>query len=399
MTGQRHRDLPSQLPDRDHWEVVVIGAGPAGSLAARELARCGHEVLLVERSKFPRYKVCGGCLNARAVSVLEAVGLGSILSPQDCHPLTTFQLQTKNRCIRLPLDGMGSVCRSWFDNRLLEEALAAGATSCLGTEARFAAASDTISSFHRWTIGLHQDGREVQRIAARAVVVAAGLSALLPKAPNAWHAWVSPDSRIGIGATFEAPEALHERGVLSMGVSSSGYVGVVRLATGHLNVAAAVSVPQLRACGSLQSTMEDLLTASGLPLPEGENTTTWKGTPLLTRRTTPVGRDGLFLIGDAAEYVEPFTGEGMAAALVSGVAVVPHVRRALKGETEAACRTWCDTHRRLVTRQNRWCRRLAWVLRHPRLASWSAGAVHTFPALSRPVLQHLQRRLTPGEIC
>ncbi len=399
MTAQRHRDLPSRLPDRDHWEVVVIGAGPAGSLAARELARCGHEVLLVERSKFPRYKVCGGCLNARAVSVLEVVGLGHVLSPQDCHPLTTFQLQTKSRCVQLPLDGMWSICRSWFDNRLLEEALAAGAMSCLGTEARFTALSDTVPSQCRWTIGLHRDGREVGRVAAHTVVLATGLSTLLPGTSSQWQTRVDPESRIGVGATLDTHESQYEPGVLSMGVSSAGYVGVVRLATGHLNVAAAVSVPQLRACGSLQTTMEDLLTAAGLPLPKGWNTTTWKGTPLLTRRTRPVGCDGLFLIGDAAEYVEPFTGEGMAAALAGGLAVVPHVRQALEGETEAACRAWCDTHHHLVTRQNRWCRRLTWVLRHPRLARWSARALHAFPALSRPVLQHLQRRLTPGEIC
>src|SRR5262245_23559213 len=46
------------------WDVAVVGAGPAGSLAARELARRGASVLLVDRSPFPRPKVCGSCLNA-----------------------------------------------------------------------------------------------------------------------------------------------------------------------------------------------------------------------------------------------------------------------------------------------------------------------------------------------
>jgi flavin-dependent dehydrogenase len=47
------------------WDVVVVGAGPAGAMAARELARRGAGVLLVDRAQFPRYKVCGGCLNPR----------------------------------------------------------------------------------------------------------------------------------------------------------------------------------------------------------------------------------------------------------------------------------------------------------------------------------------------
>ena len=44
------------------WDVVVVGAGPTGSLAARQLARAGADVLLVDRLSFPRWKVCGCCL-------------------------------------------------------------------------------------------------------------------------------------------------------------------------------------------------------------------------------------------------------------------------------------------------------------------------------------------------
>ncbi|MCA1852304.1 MAG: FAD-dependent oxidoreductase, partial [Beggiatoa sp.] len=61
------------------WDVIVIGAGPAGSSAARLLARAGRSVLLVDKSSFPRYKVCGSCLNGRVLSALEAVGLGALV--------------------------------------------------------------------------------------------------------------------------------------------------------------------------------------------------------------------------------------------------------------------------------------------------------------------------------
>ncbi|HEY7428386.1 MAG TPA: FAD-dependent oxidoreductase, partial [Gemmataceae bacterium] len=61
---------------RRTWDVVVVGAGPAGAMAAHELARRGCAVLLVDRAAFPRWKVCGCCLNGHALVTLQAAGLG-----------------------------------------------------------------------------------------------------------------------------------------------------------------------------------------------------------------------------------------------------------------------------------------------------------------------------------
>ena len=58
------------------WDAIVIGAGPAGAFTALQLARAGARTLLVDRKPFPRAKVCGGCVNARAVAILERAGLG-----------------------------------------------------------------------------------------------------------------------------------------------------------------------------------------------------------------------------------------------------------------------------------------------------------------------------------
>ncbi|MHC5542449.1 FAD-dependent monooxygenase, partial [Singulisphaera rosea] len=60
------------------WDVIVIGAGPAGALSALLAARSGLSTLLVERKRFPRPKVCGTCLNRSAVELLESLGLGEI---------------------------------------------------------------------------------------------------------------------------------------------------------------------------------------------------------------------------------------------------------------------------------------------------------------------------------
>src|SRR5882724_2418075 len=62
------------------WEVIVIGAGPAGAMAAYELARRSLRVLLVDKSAFPRPKVCGCCLNGQALALLQTRGLGHVIN-------------------------------------------------------------------------------------------------------------------------------------------------------------------------------------------------------------------------------------------------------------------------------------------------------------------------------
>lgn len=59
--------------------MIVIGAGPAGALAAHLLARRQLRALLVEKRAFPRWKICGSCLNGVALKALETAGLGDLL--------------------------------------------------------------------------------------------------------------------------------------------------------------------------------------------------------------------------------------------------------------------------------------------------------------------------------
>ena len=74
------------------WDAVVVGAGPAGSAAALAGARAGLRVLLVDRSVFPRDKVCGGCLNASAVESLGLLGLRTLPERLKGRRLSRFSL-------------------------------------------------------------------------------------------------------------------------------------------------------------------------------------------------------------------------------------------------------------------------------------------------------------------
>ena len=82
------------------WDVVVVGAGPAGSMAALEIARRGPSVLLVDKARFPRYKVCGCCLNGRTLSLLGLAGLGGLVEQCGGSPLRSFELAVGKQTAR-----------------------------------------------------------------------------------------------------------------------------------------------------------------------------------------------------------------------------------------------------------------------------------------------------------
>src|ERR1700692_3155008 len=105
------------------WDVIVVGAGPAGSVAARELARHGAAVLLVDKARFPRPKVCGGCLNPQALSTLSAVGLGGLGERRGAVPLSRLELAVSGLRARLSSSGQ-ALSRAVFDAALVEAAIA-----------------------------------------------------------------------------------------------------------------------------------------------------------------------------------------------------------------------------------------------------------------------------------
>lgn len=76
------------------WDAIVVGAGPAGALAARELARWHCSVLLVDKAVFPRSKVCGCCLNGRALAVLREADLGHLPATLGAVQLADILLAT-----------------------------------------------------------------------------------------------------------------------------------------------------------------------------------------------------------------------------------------------------------------------------------------------------------------
>ena len=123
----------------------------------------------------------------------------------------------------------------------------------------------------------------------------------------------------------------------------------------------------MRSHGGPGSAAVQLLAEMGWPSVPNLAEQNWRGTPTLTRQARRRAAERLFLIGDAAGYIEPFTGEGMAWALAAGQAVAPLAARAVQQWQPQYAPQWEARSRRLLGRRQAVCRVVAAVLRWPRM--------------------------------
>jgi flavin-dependent dehydrogenase len=374
------------------WDAIVIGAGPAGSLAARELAAGGARVLLVEHRRFPRAKVCGGCLNGRALAVLRAASLGSLVVRSGGVPLEEFQLRFRGRQVRLELPIGAALSRARLDAELVAAATDVGAHFLPETRA-------LVGGFGTGTRRVHLQRRgETRELAARVVLVAAGLGhRCLPPGSTA-QTHIAPGSPIGAGCRIPQAPACYGSGTIFMAIGRQGYVGLVRLEDGSLNVAAALQPEFLRRHGTPAAAAEGILAESGFPPIDTLGSACWQGTVPLTRRTRPPAEERLFLLGDAAGYVEPFTGEGIAWALASGRVIAPMALRAIARWDQGLVRDWDVLHNRLVRRRQIVSRAAAAALHRPWLAHLGFEALNRMPAAIGCVLRYVNAPASLPEV-
>ena len=346
---------------QNSWDVIVIGAGVAGGLAAFDCARRGLRVLLVEKRSFPRWKVCGCCFNANAMAALTAAGLPDLFSDQGAVPLDHLRLGWRGRTMNLTMPGGWALSRERFDQALVNAAEAAGATVRFQT----GAVLEEISASGRMVRLRPAGGAPVERIQARVVLVAAGLQHQVLASSHPASSNSTPGSRLGAGCLISDDEGLFEYGAIHMAIGRSGYVGLVRREDGALNLAAAFDRTVVRSFGGVTHAAELVLSQAGFPMPYSLKTSRWQLTPSLTRRADVFSGDRFLLLGDATGYVEPFTGEGMAWALAAGAAVAPFVQEAQGEWTTELGQRWQRRVETLTISRQRLCRLLSKLLRHP----------------------------------
>jgi geranylgeranyl reductase family protein len=265
------------------YDVAVIGAGPAGSTTAYRLATAGAKVVLVDKARFPRDKPCGGGLTARAARQLPFS-----VEPVVEDVVDRFQLRL-NYGTSFERRSDDTLCfmtqRKRLDHFLVERAQEAGV------------------EFRDFTTIALEDALR----AASFVVGADGVNGITARAAAADH---------GHGVALEGNASLDERFrgklVLELGVVPGGYAWVFPKGD-HVNVGVGgwdTEGPKLRAhlrrlCEQHGVDYDALTELRGYRLP-------------YRRPASPLARDRLLLVGDAAGLIDPLSGDGMYEAFVSG---------------------------------------------------------------------------------
>ncbi len=356
------------------WDAIVIGAGPAGGLAANLLSKRGYRTLLVEKSRWPRDKTCGGCVNARAMEILQSHDLaGDIIRAGTV--VDRVQLRTKTRCIDAEIPEGLAIGRREMDSLLVDAFTRSGGTFLCDATATIA----TASAAHR-SVRLHR-ANEQATISAGVVLMCDGLSgtALQPTSRSEWVQ--SPDAWVGV-ATGDVEGVDARPGTIEMHVADGGYVGMVALPSNKVHIAAALSPACCRDEGPRQTITRILSDCRDerIELPADLRLI---GTGPLTKKRTHLGQHRLLFVGDACGYVEPFTGQGIAWALATAEAAVGLLPAPGNSWPTDLPARWQALHRATVGNEHRRCQAIRFGLHRPTLTRATAFLLNRIPALAK----------------
>ena len=321
-------------------EVIVVGGGPAGASTAWALAREGVDVLVLDRARFPRDKVCAEYLSPQASRILSDMQVLDEIERTNPAHLAGMRVRAPNGLVANGefasnhgfhgfRDKGLAIRRTVLDEIVLGGARKAGARVEEGVRVTDIARNGSDRVAGVTVIG---PGGETRTLRGRYVVGADGLRSVigrrlgLVKTSRIWP------RRIALVAHYRKVQGVTDMG--EMHVDYDGYFGIVDVGDGKMNVA--VVIPQSRAkrIGEDKTAFFEQWIASRPHLAErfvgAERITPVRATGPFATASRRAWAPGAALVGDAADFFDPFTGEGIYAALRGGELLAPHLLEALE---------------------------------------------------------------------
>jgi flavin-dependent dehydrogenase len=325
-------------------DVLVVGGGPAGSSVATFLARAGVDVLVVDRARFPRPKPCAEYLSPQASRLLEAMGALERVERSGAAQLSGISVRAPSGDIirgdfiashgfRGFRDRGLSVRREVLDAILLDCAREAGARVSEGMRV-----TDVVRDGTQRVVGGRTltDGTAGE-IRARLVIAADGLRSVIAHRLELAHALRWP-RRLALVTHYTGVAEIGEHG--EMHVERDGYVGIADVGRGVTTVALVVPASRAREFSEDRAAFLDrwLLARPHLAprFARAERVSPVVATGPFASHAWRAWSPGAALVGDAADFFDPFTGEGIYAALRGGEMLAESVRESLAATSPSA---------------------------------------------------------------
>lgn len=318
-------------------DVLIVGGGPAGASSAFQLARRGVRVRVLERARFPRAKPCAECLSPQASRILYDMGV--------LHELETQGAHLRGMIIRAPNGAMArgdyaaahgfrafrdrglAIRRELLDHVLLRRAREAGVH--VDERMRVADVTRDAQGAVRGVAVLDASGARAD-LRADVVVGADGLHSVVARRLGLARMAMWP-RRISLVAHYREVRGVSEYG--EMHVEADGFVGIADVGDGVTTVAAVFPARRAREISGDRAGFLDRWIASkphlaGRFADATRDGPAWAIGPFASHARR-ASHPGALLVGDAADFFDPFTGEGIYSALRGGELVADAVVAAL----------------------------------------------------------------------
>lgn len=307
-------------------DVLVVGAGPAGSAAAAGLARAGFDVLAVESQAHPRPKACAEYASPRIVEELAQLGVAEDAWRRDALPLSGMRVIRGADAVDVRYHDRRGPRTAWGLERTAFDAAMAGHARSVGVRLLERTAFEDA----HWRDGVGGLGGRVagaglrtaegrRTVRCRWLIGADGARSRVAQRVSVERG--AALRRLGLVAHYQAVTELADHG--EMHVGAGWYVGLAPLADGRLNVGMALPLNgDHRRAEERFAAAIDGLPAVAARLRGSSRLTPIRGASPIGHRVARAAGRGWMLVGDAAGFIDPFTGEGIYRALRSARAAV-----------------------------------------------------------------------------